>query len=94
MKFQDMTVSYLTAVQTALEELGFRPDQVRFLELERQEDLYRLVFRSDWMKYEAYVSAESGELLGLDQEPSVDAESPQGRYEFLYTKALLMGKTA
>ena len=59
MKFQDMTVSYLTAVQTALKELDFRPDQVRFLELERQEDLYRLVFRSDWMKYEAYVSAET-----------------------------------
>ncbi len=95
MKLIYKTLSYLDAVQAVLTQLDLSPADTRFLSLEREDAFYRLVFRTDWMKYEAYVSAESGELLGLDQEPSVDSSCASGcRYEFLYSRTLLDSLTA
>ncbi len=82
MNFNDKNLSYLAAVNAALEATQLSVSEARFLLAERQDGLYHLVFRTDWMKYEAYVSTETGLLLGLDYEPSVDSERLPCRYEF------------
>ena len=65
--------SYITSLTAALESAGLTPSQVEVLKAQRQEDMTYLLFRTDWMKYEAYVSAD-GQVLGLSSEPQVDAE--------------------
>ena len=64
---------YDTILTAALESAGLTLSQVEVLKAERQEDMTYLVFRTDWVKYETYVSAD-GQVLGLNSEPSVDAE--------------------
>lgn len=79
MKLLRNDISYLTAVEAVLRETGLRPDEARFTLAERQGECYYLAFHTDWMKYEAYVSALDGELLGLDYEPCVDESYAPGR---------------
>lgn len=77
------TISYLEAVNAVLKETGLTPAQARFAQIDREDDMYRLFFRTDWMKYEAYVSALSGEVLGVDMEPAVDEGYAEPAYTFL-----------
>lgn len=77
------TMSYLEAVNAVLKETGLTPAQTRFARIDREEDVYHLFFRTDWMRYEAYVSARSGEVLGLDMEPSIDEGYVEPTYTFL-----------
>ena len=79
--------TYTAAVAAALESVGLTPSQVEVLQVELQEDMIYLVFRTDWVKYEAYVAA-GGQVLGLNSEPSVDAECPP------YTLAPVAGLAA
>ena len=77
------TISYLEAVSAVLKETGLTPTQARILRIDREKDMYHLFFRTDWMRYEAYVSAQSGEVLGLDQEPAIDEGYAEPTYTFL-----------
>ena len=64
---------YDTVLTAAMEAAGLTPSQAEVVKLEQQGDLSYLVFRTGWVQYEAYVSAD-GQVLGLGSEPSVDAE--------------------
>lgn len=83
------TMSYLEAVNAVLKETGLTPAQARFAQIDRADDVYHLFFRTDWMKYEAYVSAQSGEVLGLDMEPSIDEGYVEPTYTFLLPQLAL-----
>lgn len=88
-------VSYLTAVTAALKGADLSPAQVRFTRTERQDKLYYLAFHTDWMEYEAYVDADTGELVGLNAEPSVDEDYADiCRYEFLFSVFEFLGLSA
>lgn len=76
----DTYVSYFQAVTAALAGAGLNAAEARFYLTEREEGLYHLLFAGDWMCYEAYVDAVSGELLGLDQTPLEDREYVAGRW--------------
>ena len=67
--------TYTAAVTAALESAGLTPSQAEVLHVELQEDMTYLIFHTDWVRYEAYVAAD-GQVLGLNSEPSVDAECP------------------
>lgn len=67
--------TYTAAVAAALESAGLTPSQAEILRVDLQEDLTYLIFRTDWVKYEAYVAAD-GQVLGFSSEPSVDADCP------------------
>ena len=67
--------TYSAAVAAALESAGLTPSQAEILRVDLQEELTYLTFRTDWVKYEAYVAAD-GQVLGLSSEPSVDADCP------------------
>ena len=83
------TISYLEAVNAVLKETGLSPVQTRFVRIDREDDSYHLFFRTDWMRYEAYVSAESGEVLGVNMEPSVDEGYAEAAYTFLLPQVSL-----
>ena len=63
------------AVAAALESAGLDPSQAEILTVEFQDGMTYLTFRTDWVRYEAYVTA-GGQVLGLNSEPSVDADCP------------------
>ena len=67
--------TYTAAVTAALESAGLTFSEAEVLQVELQEDLIYLTFRTDWVKYEAYVAA-GGQVLGMNSEPSVDADCP------------------
>ena len=69
MESNSKPVSYLEAKHIVLSELGLRPSEAHFLSHKLEGDHYVMDFCTDWVKYEAYVSAETGELLGLHHEP-------------------------
>ena len=83
------TISYLEAVNAVLKDTGLTPAQTRFAQIDREDDLYHLFFRTDWMKYEAYVSARSGQVLGIDREPSIDEGYVEPTYTFLLPRLAL-----
>lgn len=64
---------YDTILAAVLESAGLSASQTEVWKAERQEGMTYLAFRTDWVRYEAYVS-DDGQVLGLNSEPSVDAE--------------------
>ena len=85
--------NYDTVVTAALESVGLSLSQAEVLKMERQEGMSYLAFRTDWVKYEAYVS-DDGQLLGLSSEPSVDAECLPYRLAPVIELTAEMGQTA
>ncbi len=63
------------ALQSALEYAGIAADENRCLLARYDGGLYHILVRTLYQKYEFYVDAESGEVLGISAEPSLDLET-------------------
>ncbi len=71
--------SYTEAVIAVLNETGLNVNEARGFNIEQDNGLFSISFRTDWLRYTAYVDCASCEVLGLDFEPCIymDAEAEQ-----------------
>ena len=66
------------ALRAALSQANLDAETTRMISCKLSGSCYELQLRSDWVSYECYVGAVSGELLGLNYEPSIDVEGTDG----------------
>ena len=62
-------INNTTALEAALDQAGLEAEGSRLMDCRLEGDCYRLELSTDYMRYELYVDAHSGELLGLDCSP-------------------------
>lgn len=72
MNMNNKRISDIEALLRALEEAGLDADEAWDFSAKLDAGLYSLRFRTDWLSYECFVAAESGELLGMNFAPSDD----------------------
>ena len=70
----ELIISPNRALERALQETGLDRQQVYRVRCTLDGGLYDIRFCTDWLRYQLYLDAESGEVLGLDTEPMGDAE--------------------
>lgn len=70
----ELIISPNRATDLALTETGLDREQVFRVHCTLDGGLYDIRFCTDWLRYQLYLDAESGEILGLDTEPMGDAE--------------------
>ena len=63
-------VSPTRALHAALRYGKLGSEDICCVSFEMQQGLYALRFRSDWLLYDSYVDACSGEVLGFSFEPA------------------------
>lgn len=63
-------VSPTRALHAVLRYAKLSSEDICCVSFEMQQGLYALRFRSDWLLYDSYVDACSGEVLGLSFEPA------------------------
>ena len=62
-------ISSDTAAAAAVEYAGLRREEVCCTLISRANGLYEIAFRTDWLKYDCYVDAQSAQVLGFSFEP-------------------------
>lgn len=67
-------ISSDNAAAAAVEYAGLRREEVCCTLISRANGLYEIAFRTDWLKYDCYVDAQSAQVLGFSFEPIPDAE--------------------
>lgn len=65
-----MNKNYEFALTAVLNDIGMNRADARLVNIEKQDGLYYVSFRTDWQKYEAYVDAESFQVMGLNFMPA------------------------
>lgn len=70
----ELIVSPQIALSLALQSAGLRGEDIFHLKNEYSEELYHICFDTNWLHYEFYVDAVSGEILGLNTEPMSETE--------------------
>ena len=70
----ELIISPNRAMALALTETGLDREQVFRVHCTLDGGLYDIRFCTYWLRYQLYLDAESGEVLGLDTEPMGDAE--------------------
>lgn len=62
-------ITSVAAMNAAFCELGLAEQEIYGLSIVRAEGLYELRFCTDFTAYDCYVSAEGGEVVGIDSRP-------------------------
>lgn len=62
-------ITSVAAMNAAFCELGLAEQEIYGLSIVRTEGLYELRFCTDFTAYDCYVSAEDGEVVGIDSRP-------------------------
>ena len=70
----ELIISPNRAMALALTETGLDREQVYRVHCSLDGGLYDIRFCTDWLRYQLYLDAARGEVLGLDTEPMGDAE--------------------
>ncbi len=65
-----MNNRYEFALTAVLNETGISRTDAHLVTVEKQDGLFYVSFRTDWQKYEAYVDADSFQVLGLNFMPA------------------------
>lgn len=63
------TITSIGALNAAFCALGLEQQEIYGLSIVRAEGLYELRFATDFVSYDCYVDAASGEVLGIDTRP-------------------------
>lgn len=66
------------AMMLAIEYAGFNFEDTSDRHIAFSDGLYEISFRTMLMAYEAYVDAQSGEVLGFNYEPVMPNEKHEG----------------
>ena len=62
-------ISGNAAIHAAIEYAQLIGQEVYHINARRTDGLYEVTFETDWMRYDCYVDAADGEVLGFDQAP-------------------------
>lgn len=73
-------ISYIEAINAAMELAGLKADECRNFEAKLEKGFYYVTFRTDFQKYECYVDCSTGEVPGLNFEPSIDIDYDDEKY--------------
>ena len=65
-----MNRNYEFALTAVLNDTGISRTDAHLVNIEKQDGLYYVSFRTDWQKYEAYVDADTFRVLGLNFMPA------------------------
>ncbi len=65
-----MNKNYEFALTAVLNDIGMDRADARLVNIEKQDGLYYVSFRTDWQRYEAYVDADTFQVLGLNFMPA------------------------
>ncbi len=65
-----MNKNYEFALTAVLNDIGLNRSDARMVNIDKQDGLYYVSFRTDWQKYEAYVDAQTFQVLGLNFMPA------------------------
>ncbi len=76
-----MNKNYEFALTAVLNDIGMDRAEARLVNIEKQEGLYYLSFRTDWQHYEAYVDADTFQVLGLNFMPA--GEVPMDEIDYI-----------
>ena len=82
----ELIISPSRAMALALTETGLDCEQVFRVRCTLDGGLYDIRFCTDWLRYQLYLDAESGEILGLDTEPMGDAEVQDSQSSGVFRK--------
>ena len=83
---RELIISPKQALETALQATGLDRELVYRVRCTLDSGLYDIRFCTDWLRYQLYLDAESGEVLGLDTEPMGDAEVQDSRSTGVFRK--------
>ena len=71
---KSICVSPTRALHAVLRYGKLSSEDICCVSFEMQQGLYALRFRSDWLLYDSYVDACSGEVLGFSFEPAASCD--------------------
>ena len=67
-------ISISSAIQAAADYAGFSTEDIRCTEKHYANGLFEIGFDTDWSRYDCFVDAATGEVLGFNSEPFVDSD--------------------
>ena len=73
----DSFITASEALSAALEYAGLSHEEAMCTFTRRDAGLYELGFRTDWLKYDCYIDAQSAEVLGFNFEPIPDTDKSE-----------------
>lgn len=82
----ELIISPNRAMALALTETGLDREQVYRVHCSLDGGLYDIRFCTDWLRYQLYLDAARGEVLGLDTEPMGDTEVQDSRSTGVFWK--------
>ena len=68
-------ISISSAIQAAADYAGFSAEDIRCTEKRYANGLFAISFDTDWSWYDCFVDAATGEVLGFNSEPYIDADT-------------------
>ena len=67
-------ISISSAIQAAADYAGFSTEDIRCTEKRYANGLFAISFDTDWSRYDCFVDAATGEVLGFNSEPYIDSD--------------------
>lgn len=67
-------ISISSAIQAAADYAGFATGDIRCTEKHYAAGLFETCFDTDWSRYDCFVDAVSGEVVGFSSEPYIDSD--------------------
>ena len=67
-------ISISSAIQAAADYAGFATGDIRCTEKRYAAGLFEICFDTDWSRYDCFVDAVSGEVVGFSSEPYIDSD--------------------
>ena len=68
-------ISISSAIQAAADYAGFSAEDIRCTDKRYANGLFAISFDTDWSRYDCFVDAATGEVLGFNSEPYIDADT-------------------
>ena len=68
-------ISISSAIQAAADYAGYALEDIRCTEKHYAGGLFAICFNTDWSKVDCFVDAATGEVLGFNSEPYIDADT-------------------
>lgn len=85
MKNNNIIINAAEARRAVLDELHLNYTEVEFYEVRYEDSLYEITVYTTWMRYDCYVDAETGEVVGIGSVPMLlhPTEQYDTKFEFL-----------
>ena len=68
-------ISISSAIQAAADYAGYALEDIRCTGKHYADGLFEICFDTDWSRYDCFVDAATGEVLGFNSEPYIDSDT-------------------